>query len=104
MSDEIVILPRDLIYEIFSSSYKQISKNIEDFFGPEENIDKDMVKEYRAFKEMIINSIDNIHKKILEENLKMKQEIDKIDEKKKIKKEEKDEEKKEKDEKGFWEW
>jgi hypothetical protein len=99
MSSEIITLPRDTIYTIFSNSYKKISKNIDEFFGPTDQMDKEFIKEYESLKEMIINSMDEVHKKILEENLKIKERMD-VEEIIKEQIEENEEE--DEDNKGFW--
>lgn len=99
MSKEMVSLPRENIYVIFMESYKTIAKDIEQFFGPEDDIDKELLKEYRTFKELMINSVDNIHKQLLLENIKYEEE-QKAKKKKEQEKEEPEEE--EKKEKGFW--
>jgi len=93
MSEEVIVLPRDIIYNIFTEAYDNISTNIGIFFGPEEEMEKGMLKEYRAFKEMIINSVDGIHKRILQENLRLKEKA----------KQEEEEEEKEEMRKSFWE-
>jgi hypothetical protein len=98
MTKEMISLPRENIYSIFSEAYKTIANSIEDFFGPEETTDKELLKEYYAFKELIINSIDDIHKQILLKNIE-------YNEAKKIKKEEENKQQEEDEEekkKGFW--
>ena len=92
------------MYNIFSQEYLEIGKKIDGFFLSETEIeDPNLKKDLKVFKEMIVNSVDEIHKKILLVN---------IQEKEKRKKEKEEREKIENEQKyvakvkskkgGFW--
>lgn len=94
MSDEIILLPRDVLYAIFQQSYKKIAKDIEAYFEDEKITDKE-----NGFKKLITNSIDEIHKRILTESNDLARELESIQENKE---EEQEEYEEQNQRRGFW--
>jgi hypothetical protein len=69
---ETIKLERRELYDIFNKKYEKIAGVIDEFFVDETGIkDKHLLRDLRIFKEMIINTIDDIHKDILTKSLQL---------------------------------
>ena len=93
---EMIRIKRENMWEIFTKNYERIAEAITSFFGGEEEIkNSEIEKDFKTFKEMMVNSVDKIHKEILIENAKQKEKDKKVEE-------EKTEKTKIKTKKSFW--